>query len=477
VSLRQRITIVGAVAVAVAVVLACTAAYIAVRGELLGQVDDQLRQQVTAIERVSSVLGGAPPADRRLTQLAPQEGGPLAYIQALRPDGTPREGLTSARSFTVNVDAVDRDVAAGRRRSALRDESAGDARLRVLTAWLGEGRGAVQLARPLNSIDSLLGRLRLILLAVCLGGVALAALLARLVTRRVTAPLRTVTDAVDHIAETHDLARRIAVSSDDEVGRLAKGFNGMLDRLSESRAALAGSVTAQRQLVADASHELRTPITSLRTNLEVLIEEEREPLDPPARARLLADLVDQTEELSALVADVIELARGDVEPTVVEDVRLDEVAAAAVEHARRHHRDIVFELRSAPVVIDGARDRLGRAIGNVIENAAKHSHAGQIVEVTVDDEGVSVRDHGPGIAAEDRPNLFDRFYRGSTSRGLPGTGLGLAIVRQVTEAHGGAVEVVDPEGGGAEFRLRLPARPLEQWTSIDALAGVDGRTG
>ena len=126
-------------------------------------------------------------------------------------------------------------------------------------------------------------------------------------------------------------------------------------------------------------------------------------------------------------------------------------------------------------MIDGARDRLGRAIGNLLENAAKHSPPGQVVEVTVDVDGVAVRDHGPGIAADDRPHIFDRFYRGSTSRRLPGTGLGLAIVRQVTETHGGAVQVLDPECGGAEFRLALPVRALEQWTPIDALAGDDGR--
>ncbi len=469
-SLRQRITLVGAAAVAVAVVLACAAAYVAVRGELLGQVDDELRQQAATMQRISSVVGtldAAPPTTGPFTQLAPEEGGPIAYIQALRPNGTPRENLANRGSFTVPVDAIDRDVAAGRRKSVLRDESAGDDQLRVLTVSLSAENGAVQLARPLNSIHSLLARLRLVLLVVCLSGVALAALLARIVTRRVTAPLRDVTDAIDHIAQTHDLARRITVGSDDEVGQLARRFNAMLDRLSESREALAGSVTAQRQLVADASHELRTPITSLRTNLEVLIEEGRDPLDPDAKARLLADLLSQTEELSALVADVIELARGDVEPTAVEDVRLDEVAAAAVEHARRHHRDVVFELRSSPVVIDGARDRLGRAIGNVLENAAKHSHSGQIVEVLVDEHGVSIRDHGPGIEAADRTHLFDRFYRGSTSRRLPGTGLGLAIVRQVTEAHGGVVEVFDPAGGGAEFRLTLPTRPIGEWTSTD----------
>jgi two-component system sensor histidine kinase MprB len=468
VSLRRRITLVGAAAVAVAVVLACMIAYVAVRSELLGQVDDQLRQQGAAVRKVAEMVGNTelrPPTARgTAAQLTPQQGGPLAYVQALRPDGVPRTDVNTAADFAIPVDAVDREIAAGHRASVMRDAAAGDVQLRVFTVRLDSGLGALQFARPLDSIHTLLGRLRLILLLVCIGGVALAAALARIVTRRVTAPLRAVADAVDHIAQTDDLARRIAVSSDDEVGQLARRFNGMLDSLHASREALAGSVTAQRQLVADASHELRTPITSVRTNLEVLLEDEREqddPLDQPARERLLADLIEQTEELSALVADVIELARGDVEPEAVEDVRLDEVTAQVVEQARRHHRDVIFVLDRSPVVLDGARDRLGRAVNNVLENAAKHSTPGQTVEVTVDATGVRVRDHGPGVTAEDLPYLFDRFYRGATARRLPGTGLGLAIVRQVAEGHGGSVHVSAPTGGGAEFHLELPARAVE----------------
>jgi two-component system sensor histidine kinase MprB len=468
VSLRRRITLVGAAAVAVAVVLACTTAYVAVRSELLGQVDDQLRQQGAAVRQVAQMVGTSelplPTARGTAAQLTPQQGGPLAYVQALRPNGVARTDVSAAAEFAIPIDAIDREVAAGRRSTILRNAATGDVQLRVYTVALSGGLGAVQIARPLNSIHTLLGRLRLILLLVCIGGVALAAVLARIVTRRVTAPLRAVAEAVDHIAETDDLERRIAVSSDDEVGQLARRFNGMLDRLHASREALAGSVTAQRQLVADASHELRTPITSVRTNLEVLLEDEREqfdPLDEHARQRLLADLIEQTEELSALVADVIELARGDVEPEAVEDVRLDEVTAQVVEQARRHHRDVIFVLERSPVVLDGARDRLGRAVTNVIENAAKHSAPGQTVEVTVDATGVRVRDHGPGIAADDLPYLFDRFYRGATARRLPGTGLGLAIVRQVAEGHGGDVQVIAPDGGGAEFHLNLPARAVE----------------
>ena len=466
-SLGRRITLVGAAAVGVAVVLACAAAYFATRSELFGQVDDQLRRQGVAIQQLERIAGlpfdRVRPAGAEPAQLGPQEGGPLAYVQVLRADGRRDVAGDDGAEFRVPIDDADRDVAAGRSQTLLRDANVGDVRLRVLTVPLQTGSGAVQLARPVSSIDSVLARLRWILLAVCLGGVGLAAALARLVTRRVTAPLRDVTAAAGHIAETEDLGRRITVTSDDEVGQLATRFNEMIDRLQASREALSGSVASQRQLVADASHELRTPITSLRTNLEVLLDDEGlrgDRLGAASRSRLLSDLLEQTEELGALVADVIELARGDAITDSAEGVRLDEVVADAVAQAGRHHPDLVFELDRSPAVIDGAADRLGRAVGNLLENAAKHSAAGQVIEVTTDARGVIVRDHGPGVTADDLPHLFDRFYRGATSRRLPGTGLGLAIVRQVAEGHGGRVQAVNAAGGGAEFRLRLPARAI-----------------
>lgn len=470
-SLHRRITIAGAASVLVAVVLACVASYVAVRAQLLGQIDDQLRLQGAAFARVA---GSEPPPPRGLrrravavgAELSPKEGGPLAYVQFVDAQGRLRTNLEPAGAFRLPVTDVDRDVAAGRRGTTLRDARVDDVRLRMLTVRLGGDRGAVQLGRPLNSTERLLGRLRRYLVAILLGGVALAAVLSRLAARRVTAPLREVADAAEHIAEHDDLGRRIDVTSDDELGQLARRFNSMLDRLEASRAELAGSVAAQRQLVADASHELRTPVTSLRTNLEVLLGQGE--LDDESRERLTADLIGQTEELGALIADLIDLARGDVAPVAPEDVRLDAVVADAVAVAGRHHPDVAFVLHAEPVVVDGAPDRLGRAVGNLLQNAAKHSPRGAQVRVAVDPSGVTVRDAGPGITDEDLPHLFDRFYRGATSRSLPGTGLGLAIVRQVAEAHHGTVQAANDPDGGARFTLSLPGRHPE----VTDLAGA-----
>jgi two-component system sensor histidine kinase MprB len=216
-------------------------------------------------------------------------------------------------------------------------------------------------------------------------------------------------------------------------------------------------VAAQRQLVADASHELRTPVTSLRTNVEVLLEEAGSAsLAPAERQRLLADMREQAEELTLLINDVIELARGHQPLAASDDVRLDEVVGEAIGRAQRHAPSIRFDGSLAPVVVRGDAERLGRAVSNLLDNAAKHSPPGGSVEVDVAVDGtVTVRDHGPGVPDADKPLIFDRFYRGATARGRPGSGLGLAIVRQVAEAHGGEVTVADAPGGGAVFRLSI----------------------
>ncbi len=200
---------------------------------------------------------------------------------------------------------------------------------------------AIQLARPLNGVDNILSDLRLVLLLVLLAGIALAAVLGRMASRRVLAPLAEVADVAQEIGETDDLTKRLHVHADDEVGLLATNFNAMLDRLETSRAALDESVRAQRQLVADASHELRTPVTSLRTNIEVLLEDVV--LEPEDRRRLLADVVEQSEELTALVGDLIELARGDQPGADTDDVRLDGVAEESLARARRNAPGIHFE--------------------------------------------------------------------------------------------------------------------------------------
>jgi two-component system, OmpR family, sensor histidine kinase MprB len=456
VSLRRRLALIAAASVAVAVLIAAVVCYLVVREQLRSQVDSALTAQAYAVQN-----GDYHAIAQPVPGIPARAGGPAQYVQVVAPGGGV---IAHTGDLKLPVGSVARAVASGRQGTALNDIQLGDTHLREITFPLqglsvnGQPQTvAIQLARPLNGVDGVLSMLRLVLLLVVLGGIALAAALGRLAGRRVLAPLAEVAQAALHISETDDLSRRIRVHADDEVGQLAIRFNAMLDRLESSRAALDDSVRAQRQLVADASHELRTPVTSLRTNIEVLLAEPT--LDPEDRRRLLADVVEQSEELTALVGDLIDLARGDEPGFATEDVRLDLIAAEAVARARRNAPGVEFTTMLEPVSVDGVAARLERAINNLLDNAARYSPPGSPVELSVDSEGVSVRDHGSGVPPEDLPYLFDRFFRGTGARGKQGSGLGLAIVRQVTEQHGGTATVANAPDGGAVFRLRLPGVP------------------
>jgi two-component system sensor histidine kinase MprB len=455
-SLRKRLTLIAGASVGIAILLAAVIVYLVERGQLRGQVDDTLKAQAVLVQHEGNFAldGGQFPGP------PPNAGGRAPYSQIVSTGGAV---LQTRGGQPLPVDSTDRGVATGRPSSSFEDATVGGTHLRIYTFRSLASSGpdtspvpvAIQLARPLMQVDNILSHLRLILLLLCAGGIALAAGLGRLAARRVLAPLGEVAQAAQHIGETEDLTGRIRVRADDEVGQLATRFNSMLDRLESSRSALDESVRAQRQLVADASHELRTPVTSLRTNIEVLLAGGE--LEDEDRRRLLADVVEQSEELSALVGDLIELARGDEPAESVEDVRLDRVVEESVARAQRNSPDIHFASTLEPVSVDGIGERLGRAVNNLLDNAARHSDPGGLVEVTVDAGGIQVRDHGQGIADEDLPYVFDRFFRGTNSRRHQGSGLGLAIVRQVAEQHGGSAGAANAPGGGALFTLHLPA--------------------
>jgi two-component system sensor histidine kinase MprB len=270
----------------------------------------------------------------------------------------------------------------------------------------------------------------------------LAALVSRLAARRVLGPVHRLTDAVERIRATGDLASPIPADGRDEIGRLGAAFAAMT-------AALDGSVGAQRRLVADASHELRTPLTSLTVNLELLAENLAD-----AQAPLLAaEALDQVGELKALVNDLVDLARFGQPAFHTEDVRLDLVAERVAARAAR--RGIACDLAGEPTLVHGDPDALERAVANLVDNAMKWSPPDGRVRITVRAGVVDVADDGPGIPDSDLAHVFDRFYRSPTARAHPGSGLGLAIVRQVAEAHGGTAEAV-PSPSGARLRLTLP---------------------
>ena len=443
-SFRARLTLVAALAVAVAVAVASVVVYLAVRSELRGQVDDALTQRAVTISRIPVEVFRARPGQLFVRIPEPVLGGPGGYVQLVTESGETQR--PAGEELALPVDARVRQVAAGTEEAFFSDAEVAGTHVRVLTVPLAPGL-AFQVSRPLAEVDDSLARVRSILVLVALGGIALAAALGLVVARTALAPVRRLTEATEEVTETRDLSRRMKEEGTDEVGRLAASFNTMLAALEES-------ARSQRRFVADASHELRTPLTSLRTNIEVLARADDMPR--AERERLLADVVEQLAEMSALVAELVALDRAEEPANGPEDVRLDLVAGEAIERVRRQRAGIIFRLDLEESVVRGVPASIERAIGNMLDNAAKWSPPDGEVEVAVRDGGVEVRDHGPGIAESDLPYVFDRFYRAPSARGLPGSGLGLAIVRRVAETHGGSVVAERADGGGTRVRLAFP---------------------
>jgi len=449
---RVRVALLAAGAVALAAVSAAAIMYVVVQQQLTSQLDETLTD-AAAVSRQpqgGGGRGGGPP--RFPGSLgSPLSGRPDILAQVIDASGS--VGRVDNQPLTALVTADARAVAAGTKPAYFFDTEIEGSHLRVYVAQFTtptqftQGT-AIELWRPLDEIYGVLAETRLRLAIVALGAIVLAAVLGVIVSQGTLMPVRRLTDVVEEVGRTRDLSRRVAGESPDELGRLAAGFNAMLS-------ALEVSLRQQRQLVADASHELRTPLTSLRTNLELLAR--GQPTDPEERQQVLVELVGQIERLSTLVGDLIDLARDEEATLPIEDVRLDEVVGEAINDMRGRYPQIRFDAVLEETTVRGVRPRIARAVTNLLDNAGKWSPASGVVEVTVHDGEVSVRDHGPGVAPEDAARVFDRFWRASNARSLPGSGLGLSIVKDVAESHGGSVTLEQATGGGARFRLRLAA--------------------
>jgi two-component system sensor histidine kinase MprB len=430
--------------VAIAVAVVSVIAYLMVRNELQNEVDGALARRAAQITSNSVTVAELFQQREFPSTPRPPLGGAAGYAQLVDSSG---QKLPQGDE-TLPISSYTLAVSRGREtKPRYEDVTVNGIHARLMTVPFSPGI-ALQVARPLAEMDDVLDRLRLIILLVAVGGTAIAAALGLAVSRASLAPVRRLTETAEHITATHDLSRRVEAERKDEVGRLARSFNTMLGALEDS-------LHAQRQLVADASHELRTPLTSLRTNVELLA---RGTLSDEERERAMADVSAQIEELTALVADVVEMARDGEPRREVEDVRLDELVADAVARARLHSPQVAFHEELEESLVTGVPERLHRAIANVLDNAAKWSPPGGQVDVAVRDGEVSVRDHGQGIDPADLPYVFERFYRSAEARNRPGSGLGLAIVRQVAEAHGGTVSAERTNGGGTIVRIRIPTK-------------------
>jgi two-component system, OmpR family, sensor histidine kinase MprB len=436
----------AALAVAGVVIAIAAVVYVADRSELRGQVDDSLSEVAAPLVARAPNPGpgrpdhyggggygsyGAPPS---------RFGGATGYVQFVQPDGTVQRPESENSPLPVSRHTL--VVASGSSSRFFSDTVVDHVHLRVLTVSVTGG--ALQVARPLTEVDHVLKRLRVVLLVVGLIGIGVAALVGQLVARAALAPVARFTRRTETLTADPDLSHRLDVEGRDELTRLAVSFNATLDALEQS-------VQAQRHLVADASHELRTPIASLRANVQMLTEEER--LPAAERDSLRADIIEELDALTALVADVVDLARGSEPREAADDVALDQIVEHALEVSRRRAPGVRFQSRLAPTLVRGVPDRIARAVANLLDNAVKWSEPEGRVEVGLSEGILSVRDHGAGFDERDLPHVFDRFYRADEARRLPGSGLGLAIVRQTAEAHGGWVRASNAEGGGAKLAV------------------------
>jgi len=470
-SLRTRIAATAALAVALVVVIAAVAIYLGVRTELRGEVDDSLRDRSGEVARAVVGAPDFPPGDDRGRATPPSGfpspprerfGGPGGVAQLVLPSGQVLR--RPGGEERLPVDARTREIAASGSGEHLTDRTVDGTHLRVLTRALA-GRGAIELARPLDEVDRQLDRVLLVLLVVGAAGVALGAALAALVARTALAPIGRFTARTEALAGDPDPSHRMEAVGSDELARLAGSFNITLDSLERS-------VEAQRQLVADASHELRTPIASLRANIQTLEHDAR--LPAAERAALRADIVSELDELTALVADIVELARGTKPDRLADDVRLDEIVAGVAARARARANSVAIQVAAEPTVVRAEPERIQRAVSNLVDNALKWSPADGTVEIALAGGELTVRDHGPGFAESDLPHVFDRFYRAHDARALPGSGLGLAIVRQAAESHGGEAQASNAPGGGALLTVSFGPVVREPARATPAAAGPPG---
>jgi two-component system sensor histidine kinase MprB len=445
-SLASRVILLVTFAVGVSVAIVALAAYLSVRHQLQAQLDDSLHRRATSVATIDLRQYNLDDVPTWVLGAADTKVG---YITA---DG--RSASRGPNTDPLELGAPELAVARGTVSWSCRTVPTAHGDYRVAAVPTRNPGIALFVAQSLADNDRTLDRLGLVMLVFGAAGVAAATAAGWVVARNGLRPVRRLTDAAEEIARTEKLDP-IEVEGNDEIARLASAFNAMLAALSASR-------DRQRQLVADAGHELRTPLTSLRTNLDLLTQADRQGgLSETARAELLGDVRFQIEELTTLIGDLTELARDEAAGVPLEPVDLSDVVARAVERVRRRAPSLEFDVRTEPWWVVGESAALERAVTNLLDNAAKWSPPLGVVTVRLDDGTLLVADEGRGIAEQDLPHVFDRFYRSPESRTMPGSGLGLAIVRQVAERHGGSVSAGRADAGGAAFWLSLPGRRPE----------------
>ncbi|MFH9572124.1 sensor histidine kinase [Streptomyces sp. NPDC017230] len=460
--IRARLSLLVAAAVAFAVAAAAVACWFVVRNQLYNQLDDQLRGEQVSSQLLQSMLANCRSANPQEIPQAPN--APIVTI--LYSDGST---CVDPGSEEMRVEDADLAVADGLAENALHTSKTVDGTtVRVYTRPVFDRLTkqmqpdiAVSVAKPVNEVTEPLSSLVWVLLLVSGVGVVGSGAAGLAVARAGLRPVDELTRAVEHVARTEDLTVRIPVEDDseDEIARLSRSFNSMTSSLASSR-------DLQQQLIADAGHELRTPLTSLRTNIELLTrsEETGRPIPEADRKALLASVKAQMTELAALIGDLQELSRPDTGQHAgrTRILAWHDVVESALRRARLRGPELTITADVRPWYVRAEPAALERAVVNILDNAVKFSPDSGTVDVCLADGVLTVRDHGPGIPADELPHVFDRFWRSPSARALPGSGLGLSIVARTVQQAGGTVSLTRAEDGGdgTVATVRLPGAPV-----------------
>ncbi|MCH8560757.1 HAMP domain-containing sensor histidine kinase [Nesterenkonia sp. DZ6] len=471
-SLRSRITILVASAVALAFVVAALLAWTMIRSVMMTQLDDTLLGRVPDAGEIQSVSeelpSGAMARDRMLRFNSLTQDDQVA-VQFIGPDGSIDRQL-APRSLSLETPEV-QDLPAPTSEEPRLDTVAIDGvSYRVLTTAVGGTGSLMRLFQPLTALEQTLSAVAWALTGIALVGVTVAAGLGWLVARTAVRPVQRLVAASEAVTATGNLSRRVPVRAGarDELARLSTSFNSMLSALESSR-------TQQRELLENASHELRTPLTVLRNDFGLLARLERtETGNGGDREQLIQDLDSQVTALADEVDQIVTLARGDTTAEPPVSVPLRELLEQAAKRVRRLNPQVTVHV-DAPldqaVVFPNA---LERAVTNLARNAVQVSPDGATVtialKVTPETCSIEVCDEGPGLADLEIPLLFQRFFRGTGSRERHGSGLGLAIVEQAAQLHGGRVVTGNRPGGGARFTFSWPTAHLRSSTLRSPLA-------
>lgn len=459
--LRWRLSLVTGTVVAIAVAIMTLATYWTVSLSLNASVDRDLEKRAAALLTHS--------ADSEFSENLEEE---IARFKMFNPDiriavSPPSWTFTFGDPLPVGGDFTQSGSNTQTSARTIGDE-------RVLAKRSDNG-AVVVLAQDMSQTQMLITSLGTVLLVILAVGFLLAIVAGMLVSKTGLQPIMRLKRAADYVTQTDDL-RSIEVVGNDEMAQLTRSFNEMLEALQESR-------IRQSQFVADAGHELKTPMTSMRTNIELLMMVTKS--DAPMgiteqdRKELEDDVMSQMTELSSLIGDLVDLAREDASEKSVEPVDLHKVMEGSLKRVRIRRQDVDFRVHFIPWVVEGDQFALGRATLNIMDNAAKWSPPTGTVRVTmsqVDDYHVRIRvdDSGPGIPPEEREKVFERFYRSADARSMPGSGLGLAIVKGVVERHDGTIRISESRDGGTRMEIILPGHPVEGTTISDMHPNAEG---